>query len=54
MMTNAKNNSTREHAPQGDKPTGVKPQRLKLGIVVHWAHYSVVAQFDGTTPRPAT
>jgi hypothetical protein len=31
MMTNAKNNSTREHAPQGDKPTGVKPQRLKLG-----------------------
>jgi hypothetical protein len=32
MMTNAKNNSTREHSPQGDKPTGVKPQRLKLGI----------------------
>ena len=53
MMTNAKNNSTREHAPQGDKPTGVKPQRLKLGIDVHWAQYTVVAQFDGASPRPA-
>ena len=53
MMTNAKENSTHEHAPQGDKTTGVKPQRLKLGIDVHWAQYTVVAQFDGASPRPA-
>ncbi len=53
MMTNAKENSTPEHAPQGDKTTGVKPQRLKLGIDVHWAQYTVVAQFDGASPRPA-
>ncbi len=32
MKTDAKENSTREHAPQGDKTTGVKLRRLKLGI----------------------
>ena len=53
MNTDTKQNSTREHAPQGDKTTGVKPRRLKLGIDVHWAQYTVVAQFDGASPRPA-
>lgn len=45
-----------KHAPQGDqtkKAARIKPQRLKLGIDVHWAQYTVVAQLDGASPRPA-
>jgi len=36
-----------EHASQGDQTTKtarIKPQRLKLKIVVHWAQYTVVAR----------
>lgn len=53
MMTNENKNSTPEHVQQGDKTTNEKPRRLKLGIDVHWAQYTVVAQFDGASPRPA-
>ena len=52
--TNAKQNNANEAAPQGQKQaTGVKPCRLKLGVDVHWAHYTVVAQYDDASPRPA-
>jgi len=45
-----------KHGPQDDQTTKavrIKPQRLKLGFDVHWAQYTVVAQLDGVSPRPA-
>src|SRR5690606_11913737 len=52
-VTNEQNRSTSKSAPQGIKSTETKPQRLKLGIDVHLSQYTVVAQFDGASPRPA-
>jgi transposase len=45
-----------KRAPQGlntaeDMPP--RPRQLKLGIDVHQSQYTVVAQFDGASPRPA-
>jgi transposase len=51
--TNARNRSTSKRAPQGIKSSEAKPQRLKLGIDVHQSQYTVVAQIDGASPRPA-
>jgi hypothetical protein len=38
---------------QGDKRIEAMPRCLKLGLDVHWTQYTVVAQFDGASPRPA-
>ncbi len=51
--SNATNRSTSKSAPQGIKSEETKPQRLKLGVDVHLSQYTVVAQFDGASPRPA-
>lgn len=54
MITNHREETATKEAPQGQKiATGVKPKRLKLGIDVHWAQYTVVAQYDDASPRPA-
>lgn len=54
MITNHREETATKVAPQGQKiATGVKPKRLKLGIDVHWAQYTVVAQYDDASPRPA-
>ena len=56
MKTTELTPSAHKPVQQSDESTEaarIKPQRLKLGIDVHCAQYTVVAQFDGASPRPA-
>lgn len=54
MITDAKQNNETKGAPQGSKHDEAKKARvLKLGIDVHWGQYTVVAQYDDASPRPA-
>lgn len=52
--TDTPNSANNRPATQGHSIVAeTKPRRLKLGIDVHWSQYTVVAQFDGASPRPA-